>query len=191
MQKTALLICLRKTAGRFLLKFDYFWSPVFLTLLPQARNEQAHFRAETETACGSHITGIAPLRGSLRAAPFGTGVPTLVLSSQDRSATICFLDGRTRFPPCLPLLCRLLCTDGSSRSLQCRCPFSVFTRHTSGCISASGYALYKVRVEKYSPFQYYAGIEHNSMTDSQKLPIKFIKNLSFDRVFLCFRLTPD
>ena len=45
--------------------------------------------------------------------------------------------------------------------------------------------------EKRSPFQYYAGIEHNSMTDSQKLPIKFIKNLSFDRVFLCFRLTPD
>ncbi len=83
------------------------------------------------------------------------------------------------------------CTGGSSRSLQCRCPFSVFTRHTSGCISASGYALYKVQVEKYSPFQYYAGIEHNSMTDSQKLPIKFIKNLSFDSVFLCFRLTPD
>ena len=45
--------------------------------------------------------------------------------------------------------------------------------------------------EKCSPFQYYAGIEHNSMTDSQKFPIKFIKNLSFDRVFLCFRLTPD
>ena len=45
--------------------------------------------------------------------------------------------------------------------------------------------------EKCIPFQYYAGIEHNSMTDSQILPIKFIKNLSFDRVFLCFRLTPD
>ena len=53
------------------------------------------------------ITGIAPLRGSLRAAPFGTGVPTLVLSSQDRSATICFLDGWTRSPPYLPLLCRM------------------------------------------------------------------------------------
>ena len=100
--------CFRKTAGRFLLKFDYFWLPVFLTLLPQARNEQAHFRAETETACGSRITGIAPLRGSLRAAPFGTGVPTLVLSSQDRSATICFLDGWTRFPPYLPHSCSFL-----------------------------------------------------------------------------------
>ena len=53
-----------------------------------------------------HITGIAPLRGSLRAAPFGTGVPTLVLSPQDRSATICFLDGRTRFPPYLPHSCK-------------------------------------------------------------------------------------
>ena len=47
------------------------------------------------------VTGIAPLRGSLRAAPIAcscgwAGVPTLVLSSQDRSATICFLDERTR-----------------------------------------------------------------------------------------------
>ena len=63
-------------------------------------------RAEAETACGSRITGIPPLRGSLRAAPSGTGVPTLVLSSQDRSATICFLDGRIRFPPYLPHSCR-------------------------------------------------------------------------------------
>ena len=55
-----------------------------------------------------HITGIAPLRGSLRAAPHRTGVPTLVLSSQDRSATTCFLDGWTRSPPYLPLLCRYL-----------------------------------------------------------------------------------
>ena len=53
-----------------------------------------------------HITGISPLRGSLRAAPFRTGVPTLVLSSQDRSAMICFLDGRIRFPPYLPHSCR-------------------------------------------------------------------------------------
>ena len=47
------------------------------------------------------VTGISPLRGSLRAAPIAcgcgwTGVPTLVLSSQDRSATACFLDERTR-----------------------------------------------------------------------------------------------
>lgn len=59
------------------------------------------------------VTGISPLRGSLRAAPIAyscgwTGVPTLVLSSQDRSATICFLVGWTRSPPSLPLLCNKL-----------------------------------------------------------------------------------
>ena len=72
-----------------------------------------HFRAETETACGSRITGISPLRGSLRAALIAnscdwTGVATPVLSSQDRSARICFLDGRTRSSPYLPHSCRSL-----------------------------------------------------------------------------------
>ena len=45
------------------------------------------------------------------------------------------------------------CTGGSSRSLQCRCPFSIFTRHTNGCISVSGYSLCKVRLRVISWFQ--------------------------------------
>lgn len=65
-------------------------------------------QGRNENCAWLHITGIPPLRGSLRAAPFWTGVPTLVLSSQDRSAMICFLDGWTRSPPYLPLLCRYL-----------------------------------------------------------------------------------
>ena len=98
--------CFRKTAGRFLLKFDCYFGCLYSDTTSPGRDDQRSSRAEAETACGSRITGIPPLRGSLRAAPFGTGVPTLVLSSQDRSATICFLDGRTRFPPYLPRSCR-------------------------------------------------------------------------------------
>ena len=48
--------------------------------------------------------------------------------------------------PAPHLQCRIhadTCTGGSSRSLQCRCPFSIFTRHTNGCISVSGYSLCK------------------------------------------------
>ena len=104
--KTALPVLSRKTAGRFLLKFD---NCLIFACIPDTTSpgtDGCPSRAETKTACGSRITGIAPLRGSLRAAPSGTGVPTLVLSSQDRSATICFLDGRTRSPPYLPLSCR-------------------------------------------------------------------------------------
>ena len=108
MQKTALLICFRKTAGRFLLKFDCYFGCLYSDTTSPGTDDLRSSRAEAETACGSRITGIPPLRGSLRAAPFGTGVPTLVLSSQDRSATICFLDGRTRFPPYLPHSCSFL-----------------------------------------------------------------------------------
>ena len=46
-------------------------------------------------------------------------------------------------PTLLAAFMQNVCTGGSSRSLQCRCPFSVFTRHTNGCISVSGYSLCK------------------------------------------------
>ena len=51
-------------------------------------------------------------------------------------------------PTLLAAFMQILCTGGSSRSLQCRCPFSVFTRHTNGCISVSGYVLYKIHVKR-------------------------------------------
>jgi len=53
-------------------------------------------------------------------------------------------------PTLLAAFMQITCTGGSSRSLQCCCPFSVFTRHTNGCISDSGYVLYKVQVRDYS-----------------------------------------
>ena len=58
--------------------------------------------------------------------------------------------------PAPHLTCRFyadICTGGSSRSLQCRCPFSIFTRHTNGCISASGYSLGKVHDKAFSGFR--------------------------------------
>ena len=103
-----------KRQGGSLLKFDYCLSlPVFLTLLPQARNDLRSFQGRNGNCAWPHITGISPLRGSLRAALIAngcdwTGVPTPVLSSQDRSARICFMDGRIRSPPYLPLSCSYL-----------------------------------------------------------------------------------
>ena len=55
--------------------------------------------------------------------------------------------------PASQLSCRfhaVSCTGGSSRSLQCRCPFSVYTRHTNGCIFVSGYSLVKVHERLFS-----------------------------------------
>ena len=63
-------------------------------------------RAETETVPGRTSREFHPSEDLSELPLSGTGVPTLVLSSQDRSATICFLDGRTRYPPYLPLSCR-------------------------------------------------------------------------------------
>ena len=64
------------------------------------------------------------------------------------------LSGRSDpLPTLLAAFMQILCTGGSSRSLQCRCPFSVFTRHTNGCISVSGYSLRKVHEKAFSGFQ--------------------------------------
>ena len=61
------------------------------------------------------------------------------------------LSGRSDpLPTLFAAFMQMLCTDGSSRSLQCRCPFSVFTRHTNGCISVSGCSLGKVRDRAFS-----------------------------------------
>ena len=64
-------------------------------------------RAETKTVLGCTSRELHPSEDLSELPLFRTGVPTLVLSSQDRSATICFMDGWTRSPPYLPLLCRL------------------------------------------------------------------------------------
>ncbi len=89
------------------------------------------------------------------------------------------LSGRSDpLPTLLAAFMQIVCTGGSSRSLQCRCPFSVFTRHTNGCISVSGYALYKVqfrafpRHRKKSP-HYLSSFRGILIADSEKLPKTF------------------
>ena len=68
------------------------------------------------------------------------------------------------------------------------CQFSVSTWHTSGCFSASGYVLEKVQdglsvVAQKAP-HYLSGFRNALSRKNQKLPIKFIKDFSFDSIFL-------
>lgn len=141
-----------------------------------------------------HITGISPLRGSLRAAPFGTGVPTLVLSSQDRSATICFLVGRTRSPPSMPHLCKYL-----HRWIFALPPVSLpilylYKAHQRMYFSFWIFTLQGAiegifRFQKKLP-HYLSSFASLSGTNQQKLPIMSNNILSFDRILLRCLLTP-
>ena len=106
------------------------------------------------------------------------------------------LSGRSDpLPTLLAAFMQIVCTGGSSRSLQCRCPFSVFTRHTNGCISVSGYSLEKVREKAFSGSRkssphYLSSFANPSGTKNQKLPIMSNNILSFDRILLRCLLTP-
>ena len=106
------------------------------------------------------------------------------------------LSGRSDpLPTLFAAFMQIPCTDGSSRSLQCCCPFSVFTRHTNGCISVSGYSLEKVREKAFSGSRkssphYLSSFANPSGTKNQKLPIKSNNILSFDRILLRCLLTP-
>ena len=106
------------------------------------------------------------------------------------------LSGRSDpLPTLLAAFMQILCTDGSSRSLQCRCPFSIFTRHTNGCISVSGYSLWKVHEKAFSGSRkssphYLSSFANPSGTKNQKLPIMSNNILSFDKILLRCLLTP-
>ena len=125
-----------------------------------------------------------------------------MLSSQDRSAMICFLDGRTRFPPYLPLSCRCSAqvdlrapSNVAAPSLSVQgTPTDVFQfldvhlgRFTTGLFPESG----KV------PPHYLSSFANPSGTKNQKLPIMSNNILSFDRIFyavyslLCASVQPD
>ena len=123
--------------------------PVFLTLLPQAWTAESHPGQKLKLCLAAHHGNFTPPRIS-PSCPF-----------QDRStnagAVIArqighdLLSGRSDpLPTLFAAFMQILCTDGSSRSLQCRCPFSIFTRHTNGCISVSGYSLRKVHDRAFS-----------------------------------------
>ena len=92
-------------------------------------------------------------------------------------------------PTLLAAFMQIVCTGGSSRSLQCRCPFSVFTRHTNGCISVSGYSLRKVHEKAFSGFRkssphYLSSFRSAHSKNLQKLPIIPKNNFNFDSIFL-------
>ena len=106
------------------------------------------------------------------------------------------LSGRSDpLPTLLAAFMQIVCTGGSSRSLQCRCPFSVFTRHTNGRISVPGYSLEKVREKAFSGSRkssphYLSSFANPSGTKNQKLPIMSNNILSFDKILLRCLLTP-
>ena len=113
-----------------------------------------------------------------------------MLSSQDRSATICFLDGRTRFPPYLPHSCRY------PAQVDLRAPSNV----AAHSLSLQGtptdvFQFLDIHFGRFKwkgyPFHYSPELPHATMTNPQKLVKNFIKILSFDRIFLCLLLTPD
>ena len=99
------------------------------------------------------------------------------------------LSGRSDpLPTLLAAFMQIVCTGGSSRSLQCRCPFSIFTRHTNGCISVSGYSLRKVHKKAFSGSRkssphYLSEFRCSLIAKNQKLPIKSKNIFSFDNVF--------
>ena len=99
------------------------------------------------------------------------------------------LSGRSDpLPTLLAAFMHIVCTGGSSRSLQCRCPFSIFTRHTNGCISASGYAFGKVHEKAFSGSRkksphYLSSFRGILIADSEKLPKTFYKIYISDKLF--------
>ena len=176
--KTALLICFRKTAGRLPSEiWLLLYLPVFLTLLPQARTAESRPGQRLKLCLAAHHGNSTPPRIS-PSCPF-----------QDRStnagAVIArqighdLLSGRSDpLPTLLAAFMQIVCTGGSSRSLQCRCPFSIFTRHTNGCISVSGYALGKVHEKAFFGFRkssphYLSSFRGILIADSEKLPKTF------------------
>ena len=160
--------------------------PVFLTLLPQAR-------AETETALGCASRELHPSEDLSELPPLRVAV-----AGQEYQRWCCHRKtGRPR---------PAFWTNGPANHLSCRidavslhrwviarfsnvaCQFSVSTWHTSGCISASGYVLEKVQdglsvVAQKAP-HYLSGFRNALSRKNQKLPIKFIKDFSFDSIFL-------
>ena len=123
--KTALLICFCKTAGRFLLKFDNYNSPVFLTLLPQARTTVGHPGQKLKLCLAAHHGNSTPPRIS-PSCPFqnrSTNAGAVIAKQIGHD----LLSGRSDpLPTLFAAFMQITCTGGSSRFLQCRCPFSVF-----------------------------------------------------------------
>ena len=152
-----------------------------------------HSRAKTETALGCASRELHPSEDLSELPPLRVAV-----AGQEYQRWCCHRKtGRPR---------PVFWTNGPANHLPCRidadcsaqvghrafsnvaCQFSVSTWHTSGCISAPGYVLEKVQdglalIAKKAP-HYLSVFSHIRTRKVQKLPIKFIKILSFDSIFL-------
>ena len=149
-----------------------------------------HSRAETETALGCASRESHPSEDLSELPPLRVAV-----AGQEYQRWCCHRKtGRPRPAfwtngPANHLPCRIDADSsaqvGHRAFLQCRLPFA---GHTSGCFSASGYVLEKVQdglalIAKKAP-HYLSVFSHIRTRKVQKLPIKFIKILSFDSIFL-------
>ena len=139
------------------------------------------------------VTGISPLRGSLRAAPIAcdcgwAGVPTLMLSSQDRSAMACFLDGWIRSLP----YCRfdaVACTGRSWRKPPMSLPILCLYKAHQRMYFCFWIFCFQATQEDKSPY-YLSEFGQTLKTKNQKLPKKSKKVFIFDSIFLRLLFTP-
>ena len=145
-------------------------------------------RAETETVPGRTSREFHPSEDLSELPFFRTGVPTLVLSSQDRSATICFLDGRIRSPPYLPHSCSCLhrwIFALPPMSLPILCLYKAHQR-----MYFSFWIFYSVGTRRACPGtqnsspHYLSEFRSTLSRNQQKLPIISNNNFSFDSIFL-------
>ena len=141
--------CFRKTAGRFLPKFDCYFGCLYSDTTSPGRDDQGHPGQKLKLRVAHASREFHP----------SEDLSELPLSGQEYQRWCCHRKTdrpRSAFwtvGPASHLTCRIHAvsyTGGSSRSLQCRCPFSIFTRHTNGCISVSGYLLRKVHEKAFS-----------------------------------------
>ena len=109
-----------------------------------------------------------------------------MLSSQDRSAMICFLDGWSRSPPYLPLLCKflhrwILALPPMLLPILClyKAHQRMYFRFWICTLQGSGQGI--SRSQEKSP-HYESEFRHHLIANIQKLPIKSKNIFSFDRI---------
>ena len=159
-----------------------------------------HFRAETETALGCASRELHPSEDLSELPPLRVAV-----AGQEYQRWCCHRKtGRPRPAfwtngPAIHLPCRIdavfLHRWVIARFSNVACQFSVCTWHTSGCISASGYAIEEVHERLFlmiqkSSLHYLSSFRSIVRTKNQKLPIISKNILNFDRIFLRCLLAP-
>ena len=178
--------------GGSLLKFDFEnRSPVFLTLLPQAQNKpKVHSRAETGTALGCASREFHPSEDLSELPPLRVAVAGQEYQrwcchrKTDRPRSAFWTNG-----PANHLPFRIdadFCTGGSSRVS----PMSLANSLSLHGTPADVFPLLDMYLRRCrsggckKPPHYLSVFSHIHTRKVQKLPIKSIKFLSFDSIFL-------